>query len=51
MNCWHCSTELIWGGDHDNEDYGKEGDGIVTHLSCPKCNSFVLVYSGEEDAE
>ena len=17
MNCWHCKTELIWGGDHD----------------------------------
>ena len=27
MNCWHCNTELIWGGDHDieeeNEDYLK----------------------------
>ena len=51
MNCWHCNKELIWGGDHDFEDYGKEGVGIVTNLSCPKCNSFVLVYSGEEDAE
>ena len=20
MNCWHCGTELIWGGDHDTED-------------------------------
>ena len=20
MNCWHCKTELIWGGDHDCED-------------------------------
>jgi len=20
MNCWHCGTELIWGGDHDVED-------------------------------
>ena len=17
MDCWHCGTELIWGGDHD----------------------------------
>jgi hypothetical protein len=51
MSCWHCNTELIWGGDHDYADYGKEGDGIVTNLSCPKCNSFVLVYSGEEDAK
>lgn len=20
MNCWHCKTELIWGGDHDLDD-------------------------------
>ncbi len=42
MNCWHCKTELIWGGDHacDVEDYS-----MVTNLSCPKCNSRVLVYS------
>ena len=51
MSCGHCNPELIWGGDHDYADYGKEGDGIVTNLSCPKCSSFVLVYSGEEDAE
>jgi len=23
MNCWHCGTELIWGGDHDLEDEMK----------------------------
>ena len=20
MNCWHCKTELIWGGDQDLEE-------------------------------
>ena len=20
MNCWHCKTELIWGGDEDLEE-------------------------------
>ena len=24
MNCWHCKTELIWGGDHDIEDEDEE---------------------------
>ena len=47
MNCWHCGTELIWGGDHDieeeNEDYS-----MVTNLSCPKCHSFVEVYYPNE---
>ena len=44
MNCWHCKTELIWGGDHTFEDHGMEGEGIVSNLSCPNCSTFVLVY-------
>ena len=48
MNCWHCETELIWGGDHDleSDDYL-----IETNLSCPQCNSFVLVYYPKEKNE
>ena len=42
MKCWHCGTELIWGGDHDCEEH-EEYD-LVTNLSCPKCDAFVLVY-------
>ena len=42
MNCWHCKHELIWGGDHDCEDY--EDHSMVTNLTCPTCDSFVLVY-------
>ena len=44
MNCYTCNTELIWGGDHDDED--DEGvEYIVTNLSCPECDSFVLVFT------
>ncbi len=42
MRCWHCDTELIWGGDNDCElceDYS-----FVTNLHCPKCDSYVEVY-------
>jgi len=42
MNCWHCNTELIWGGDHDEED--NEDYDIVSNLSCPKCHTIVDVY-------
>jgi RNase P subunit RPR2 len=47
MNCWHCNTKLIWGGDHDIEE---ENDtySMVTNLSCPKCHSFVEVYYPSE---
>ena len=49
MNCWHCNSEVIWGGDHTYEDYCMEGEGIVTNLSCSKCNAFYLCYIGDED--
>ncbi len=45
MDCLNCGTTLIHGGDHDFEDYGAEGDGIVSNLSCPECGAFVLFYS------
>ena len=53
MNCWHCKTELIWGGDHDmdGEDYplnDLENFSMMTNLSCPKCNSFVEVLPCQE---
>ena len=53
MNCWHCNEELIWGGDHSYEDYGLDGEGIVSNLSCSRCSAFVLVYYtiGEENEQ
>jgi len=47
MNCWHCGTELIWGGDHDIEDENDEYM-IVTNLSCPNCHSYIEVYYPKE---
>ena len=41
--CWACGADLIWGGDHDEED----ADGveyIASNLSCSKCDAFYLVY-------
>jgi len=46
MNCWHCNTELIWGGDHDTED--NEDYDIVSNLSCPKCHTAVDVWHPSE---
>ena len=50
MNCWHCNTELIWGGDHDIEEedaeYCRE-----PNLSCPQCDSFVMVYLPKDKEE
>jgi|TARA_B100001564_G_scaffold240743_1_gene203779 RNase P subunit RPR2 len=50
MNCWHCKTELIWGGDHDIEEE-DEFYSMVTNLSCPECGSHVDVYYPKENMD
>ena len=48
MKCPNCEKELIWGGDHDYEDYGEEGEGIVSNSSCPndECDVVtVIIYT------
>ena len=47
MKCWHCNTELIWGGDHDIED--DEDFIMKTNLSCPNCKKLVMVYLQKEE--
>ena len=49
MNCWHCNTELIWGG--DNECPYAEEYSFVTNLHCPRCNSYVEVYYPRQDRD
>ena len=47
MNCWHCGTELIWGGDHSMEDIndGEESEyDFFSNFTCPKCQAYVEVY-------
>ena len=49
--CFYCGAYVIWGGDHDFEDYGYEGDGIVSNLHCSKCDVeyITLTKIGDED--
>jgi len=47
MNCLYCNKELIHSGDHTYEDYGIDGDGIVSNLTCQDENcevKTVIVY-------
>ena len=47
MKCMDCDDqELIHGGDHDCED-GEHS--IVSNLTCPVCEAFVLVYRFKEN--
>ena len=47
MNCWHCNSELVWGGDHDIE-HEDDAYAMVTNLTCPKCECIVDVYKPKE---
>ena len=49
MKCWHCNSEVIWGGDFDFEDYGMDGKGIVSNLSCSNCKAFYECYLDLEE--
>ena len=47
MKCPKCNSELIWGGDHTYEDYGFDGEGVVSNHSCPNSGctvDMVLIY-------
>ena len=35
---------MIHGGDHDYDDLGMEGEGVVSNLSCIDCRCYVEVY-------
>jgi DNA-directed RNA polymerase subunit RPC12/RpoP len=48
MKCWECEEELIWGGDDDLPD--DDEHTIRTNLSCPECESFVLVWHSKKEA-
>tara|TARA_Y100001937_G_scaffold43222_1_gene61053 strand:+ start:5482 stop:5643 length:162 start_codon:yes stop_codon:yes gene_type:complete len=50
MNCWHCQTELIWGGDHDIEE-DDDFFCVKTNLSCPECGCYVEVYLPKNNGE
>jgi len=39
--CWYCGGRLIWGNDWNPEDYGLEGEGIVSTLTCSGCGAEV----------
>ena len=54
MNCWHCDHKLTWGGDHDideDQTYLFGEYSIVTNLTCPNCDTYVLVYYPREEED
>ena len=46
MSDYHCmkcgSDKVIWGGNYMFEDYGIEGNGIVSCYQCQNCNARII---------
>ena len=40
VSCYNCETEMIWQSDFDFEDFGYEGEGIISCFICPKCETY-----------
>ena len=52
MNCCYCGSQLIWDNDFSLEDYGVEGDGIISVHHCSNCHAEVYcVLRVEEENE
>ena len=51
MICPNCGEDLIWGGDFSFEDYGREGDGIISNYSCNGCPIYVEIHLPIESEE
>jgi hypothetical protein len=54
MNCPKCLKKLLFGGEHDYDDHGLEGDGIVCNSTCTnkECTvDVVMVYQSVNNSE
>ena len=48
MKCWCCGKEMVWGSDFSREDYGLDGEGIISNFSC-ECGATAEFYHPTEE--
>ena len=54
MECFYCGSSVIWCGDHDYEDYGLDGEGIVSNMTCSNsggCGADYIIYLGDKNVK
>ena len=49
MRCPKCNVQMIWGGDHDNDDEDDKQYLIMSNFSCPDCGTIVYVNWSEKE--
>lgn len=48
VDCWYCGSPLIWQSDFLKDEWGIEGEGIVTVLLCSGCGAEVRYIEKDE---
>ncbi len=46
-HCWWCGSKLIWQSDFMKDEWGIEGEGMVTVLVCSGCDAEVRMIESE----
>ena len=46
-HCWWCGSKLIWQADFMKDEWGIEGEGMVTVLVCSGCDAEVRMIESE----
>tara|TARA_X000001036_G_C20488292_1_gene728696 strand:+ start:275 stop:430 length:156 start_codon:yes stop_codon:yes gene_type:complete len=49
MKCPKCSAQMIWGGDHDNDNEDDRQYLIISNFCCPDCGTIVYVNWSEKE--
>ena len=47
--CWWCRSSFIWQNDFNKDEWGINGEGIVTVLICSGCGAEVRYIEKDED--
>tara|TARA_R110001592_G_scaffold16685_4_gene70897 strand:+ start:1862 stop:2056 length:195 start_codon:yes stop_codon:yes gene_type:complete len=47
--CWWCGHKLIWQNDFEKDDWGIDGEGMVTVLICSGCNAEVRMIEADDE--
>ena len=47
-HCWWCGSKLIWQSDFMKDEWGMEGEGMVSILICSGCGAEVRMIEADE---
>ena len=51
--CHYCNSEMSWNSDCDFRDYGMDGEGVISYLTCTNedCNTCAEFFRRDKDED